>query len=102
MTIEQIARVCHEANRAYCESIGDFSQLGWVEAPEWQRESARMGVHAILINPTMTPEQSHESWLVQKAADGWTYGPTKDPGAKTHPCFVPYDQLPEEQQKKDH
>jgi len=27
-----IAKVCHEANRAYCESIGDNSQLSWEDA----------------------------------------------------------------------
>lgn len=32
MTIEQIARVCHEVNRAYCESMGDTSQVPWEDA----------------------------------------------------------------------
>lgn len=29
MTVEDIARVCHEVNRAYCRSIGDDSQVSW-------------------------------------------------------------------------
>ena len=37
----------------------------------------------------------------QKVADGWGYGETKDPEAKTHPCMVAFDQLPREQQAKD-
>jgi hypothetical protein len=26
MRVEEIARICHEVNRAYCASIQDFSQ----------------------------------------------------------------------------
>lgn len=96
-----IARVCHEANRAYCASLGDFSQVAWEKAPDWQIKSAVAGVNAVLRDPTTTPEQSHEGWLAQKRADGWRYGPYKDPGAKVHPCFVPYDQLPDDQKRKD-
>ncbi|MFD0468599.1 RyR domain-containing protein [Nonomuraea thailandensis] len=43
----------------------------------------------------------HEAWCEHKRAEGWTYGPDKDPDAKTHPCLVPYDQLPVEQRVKD-
>ena len=35
MTIENIARACHEANRAICEAAGDFSQKPWAEAEDW-------------------------------------------------------------------
>ena len=55
-----------------------------------------------LANPDATPEDSHASWLAQKAADGWTYGRVKDPDAKRHPCMVPYNQLPAEQRAKDY
>lgn len=102
MTAEQIARVCHEVNRAFCESQGDHSQPRWADAPEWQQDSAVAGVRQILNNPDTTPEQSHEGWLRQKAADGWTYGETKDPITKTHPCFRPYAELPTEQRAKDY
>ena len=102
MYIEDIARICHEANRALCESQGDTSQPSWNEAPDWQRKSALQGVSMHLSNPEATPEMSHESWLAQKEADGWKYGPVKDADKKEHPCFVPYDQLPVEQQAKDY
>lgn len=102
MTPEQIARICHEVNRAYCASLGDTSQVPWSEAPQWQRDSAILGVEAILKNPDTTPEQSHEGWLAQKVADGWTYGQIKDAVLKQHPCFVPYADLPAAQQTKDH
>ena len=101
MNVGGIARVCHEANRAYCVGLGDESQVPWNEAPEWQRASAVAGVQAILDDPKTTPEQSHEGWLDQKRRDGWKYGPIKDADKKEHPCFVPYGELPESQQVKD-
>lgn len=99
---EEIARVCHEVNRAACLAFGDQSQPAWEEAPEWQRESAIKGVGFTLANPGAGPSASHESWLAEKEATGWSYGPVKDPDAKTHPCFVPYDELPPEQKLKDY
>lgn len=99
--VEFVARVAHEVNRAYCVSIGDNSQLPWDESPIWQRDSARVGVKAHTAND-MTPEQSHESWLEHKRADGWQYGEVKDVEAKTHPCFRPYSELPVEQRTKDY
>lgn len=100
--LETIAKTCHEANRAYCASLGDFSQLYWEDAPGWQRESAIKGVAFILENPNASPAASHESWLSEKEADGWKWGPEKDPVHKIHPCFVPYDQLPQAQKSKDY
>lgn len=100
--VERIARVTHEVNRAYCASLGDTSQAAWEEAPAWQRDSARNGVRMHLDNPDATPADSHASWFAQKEAEGWKYGQVKDPEAKEHPCFVPYDALPVEQRAKDY
>lgn len=101
-SITSIAAVCHEANRMYCTALGDTSQPEWAQAPTWQRDSAVTGVRAIAEGRTTRPEQSHESWSAEKLASGWRYGPTKDAEAKTHPCLVPFEQLPREQQTKDH
>jgi hypothetical protein len=101
MNAEHIARVCHEANRAYCLALGDASQPAWYDAPEWQRTSAIKGVEFCLAHPTAPPSASHDSWLDEKRATGWRYGPTKDPERKEHPCFVPYYELPVEQRRKD-
>lgn len=100
--IVKIAMVCHEANKAYCESHGDYSQLEWSKAESWQRESAIQGVQFLLDNPDKTPEDSHKNWMEQKLKDGWTYGIVKDTINKTHPCLVSYDKLPDHQKKKDH
>lgn len=99
---EPVAKVCHEANRAYCAALGDLSQPSWKDAPDWQKESAIKGVQFHYANPEAQPSDSHDSWLEQKRLDGWKYGPVKDPDAKTHPCYVPYDQLPAEQRAKDY
>jgi hypothetical protein len=95
-----IARVCHEANRAYCATIGDHSQKPWLECPDWQRDSAVKGVQ-FHLSGERTPEESHESWLAVKIATGWKYGAVKDEEKKEHPCCVPYAELPEAQKKKD-
>jgi hypothetical protein len=101
MTVENIAKVAHELNRAYCQSIGDLTQPTWEDAPEWQRASAKAGVKFHLLNPDASPSSSHESWLKQKEEEGWKYGPEKNPDLKEHPCCVPYEQLPVSQQSKD-
>lgn len=102
MKLEEIARVCHEVNRAYCEAMGDRSQLPWESAPEWQRSSTMNGVRYALEHPASTPEDMHRSWLDQKMREGWRHGPVKDPEKKEHPCILAYWQLPKEQRVKDH
>ena len=61
--VELIAEFCHEANKAICESFGDFSQSSWDNAAQWQDE--------------------------------------KNADKKTHPCLVPYENLPAHQRAKD-
>ena len=102
MNVEKAAKICHEANKAYCETIGDNSQPTWDEAPDWQKNSAIEGVRFTVYNPNKPASASHESWLALKEKEGWKYGPVKDPEKKEHPCFVPYDELPTEQKIKDH
>ena len=101
METEQIAKVCHEVNRAYCQALGDNSQMPWGGAPEWQKESAINGVEFHLSNPESKPEDSHQSWLDEKEREGWIYGPVKDSVKKEHHCMVPYNELPIEQRVKD-
>jgi len=99
--VEAIAQVCHAANKAYCTTIGDNSQASWWDAPDWQKDSARKGVQYHLNNPDSLPEDSHNSWLKEKVDAGWVYGEVKDAEKKTHPCIVPFADLPGAQQKKD-
>lgn len=98
---EVVAKSCHEANRTYCESIGDDSQVKWAKAADWQKESAISGVKKIHSGEIKSPGDSHRNWAAEKIVDGWVYGEVKDPEAKTHHCLVPFDMLPIEQQTKD-
>lgn len=106
MNIEQIARIAHETNRAYCESLGDLSQPRWEDAPDWQKSSAIKGVEFHVAahgsGTTPAPSASHDSWLDEKRAAGWKYGPVKDAEKKEHPCYLAYDELPVEQRLKDY
>ena len=99
--ISLIAKVCHDANRSWCNANDDHSQPAWEDAPDWQIESAINGVYHALTYEDATPAESHSNWMADKIADGWVYGEVKDAVAKTHPCMVPYDDLPEFQRKKD-
>jgi hypothetical protein len=99
--IERIAAVTHEANRAWCAAHGDFSQPSWEMAPEWQKKSAIAGVEFHIANPHASASASHDEWFRHKEAEGWTYGAVKDPDLKEHPCMVPFEELPPQQQAKD-
>lgn len=99
--ITVIARVCHEANKGFCAANGDHSQKSWEDAEQWQRESAIKGV-LFAQSRTNGPDEQHNSWMKEKIDAGWVYGEVKDSEKKTHPCIVPYDQLPDFQKKKDH
>lgn len=101
--ILECARICHEVNRAYCQSIGDTTQARWENAPDWQKDSAVAGVEThVTSGLTLRPEDNHSSWLARKKAEGWKYGAVKDPAKKEHPCFLPYNELPPEQKTKDY
>lgn len=105
-SIREIARVAHEVNRAYCAAIGDTTVVEWDAAPDWQQDSMVNGVrfhieHYSEKGTWPQPADSHKSWLADKVAAGWKYGPVKNAETREHPCFVPYDMLPTEQRVKD-
>lgn len=102
MKAENIAMVAHQVNKAYCESLGDYSQPEWKDAPDWQKKSSLDGVHFHQADPFAEPSKSHENWMEEKRNAGWKYGPIKDPEKKEHPCFVDYNELPQEQKSKDY
>lgn len=43
----------------------------------------------------------HDTWAQRRIDDGWTYGEERDDTKKTHPCLVPYDDLPEAEKAYD-
>ena len=102
LTNETLARIAHEANRALCVAIGDPAPRPWGVLPLREKQCVIDGVAFVRANPNASPADSHENWVRFKMADGWKLGPKKDAIRKTHPCLVPYDQLPEHQRFKDH
>lgn len=96
-----IAKACHEANRIWCQANDDDSQKHWDEAEQWQRDSAISGVKFRINNSDAGNDAQHNSWMKEKVDAGWVYGEVKDAEKKTHPCIVPFDELPEFQRKKD-
>ena len=97
---EQVARVCHEANKALQYIHEDPAPSHpWNCEPDEIRQSVIDGVRR--VRRGTTPRQNHEAWREYRMARGWTYGPEKDPEQKTHPSLVPYDELPQAERDKN-
>ena len=43
----------------------------------------------------------HEVWAETRISQGWTYGEQRDDGRKTHPCLIPYEELPDSEKEYD-
>lgn len=97
LTAEEIARVAYDVNVGYCKGAGLDEPLPF----ELVAKGMVGAVLEHLVNPA-DPQLSHERWCASKQRDGWTYGPTKDAAAKTHPCLVPYAELPVSDRVKDY
>lgn len=37
----------------------------------------------------------HEIWAKNRMNEGWVLGPCRNDELKTHPCLIPYEELPE-------
>lgn len=101
MTIQQIAQVVHNIQKAFCMSIGDNSLPNWEDAPSEMHTTVIKGVNDLLNNPDAGAGFSHEKWMANKIADGWVYGEVKDWEKKTHPSLISFDQLPAHEVTKD-
>ena len=98
--VEACGHAAHEANRAFSRQLGDISHPTWDNLGPDAKRIVRQAVIGILYRDD-APTQSHAAWVGAMEAQGWRLGPVKDTGLKTHPCLVPFDQLPIEQQCKD-
>lgn len=99
VNIMTLARVIHENNRALQFFNGEEVGPEWLNAPQEQITSTVKGLQMVALGAN--PRSLHESWMKDKVDAGWVLGPVKDEEKKTHPCILPYDQLPKEQQLKD-
>lgn len=55
----------------------------------------------LLVLTEQIAKNVHEVWAVSRLQEGWSYGPVKDSEAKTTPCLVPYEELPETEKDYD-
>ena len=46
-------------------------------------------------------ENVHEVWAQNRLDEGWVYGEERSDTLKTHPCLIPYDELPEIEKEYD-
>ena len=46
-------------------------------------------------------KNTHDIWAAQRLTEGWKYGTTRNDTLKTHPCLVPYEDLPESEKEYD-
>lgn len=98
--VEDIARVVHEASRAWAIVQRDPQPpAGWDLASRWERESAVKAVRRSLDGAS--PAQVHDAWVVGRRREGWAHGLVKDSRAKTDPLLVAYDQLPTHVRRRD-
>jgi len=93
--------------------IARIRHIGWVayqiaagqpyneQINEDQLTSLLDGIRFRDEHPDNTPEQNHDNWMRMKIEQGWVYGEIKDFDKKTHPDLVPFDELPEVEQRKD-
>lgn len=93
-----MAKVAHEAVRAYSEGLGDFSQVPWEVTPEWQRESVLKQVELCVADMKIGDVQTTwASWMIGR---GWHYGPRVDPNLKMHRALVPWADMTESDRVK--
>jgi hypothetical protein len=95
------ARAAYEANRVYCAAIGDPVAQPWIQLTDKQQTGYLRAVEFVINNWNASPADQHDKWMEARRAEGWKYGPVKNDLDKTHPNFVPYDQLPTQQKAKD-
>ncbi len=95
-----LARVVHEANRAYNVFLDDpVPDPPWDALPQWHKGMIIARVQAILGG--WDPADIHQDWVDTMSALGWSFGVVKDPDRMTHPAVRPWGELPVWQRRKD-
>lgn len=99
VNIMTLARLIHENNRVIQVANGEEVGPDWINAPQEDIDGTVKGIQ--LAAQGATPEMLHNSWMKDKEAAGWHYGVFKSAEDLTHPCMVPYNDLPVMQRLKD-
>lgn len=99
--LDRIARVVHEAVRAWARANDQNASRSWSQCAKWMREATYESVRFVLEHPDAPASAQHDQWMEKKRRDGWTHGAEKSGVSKTHPMLVPYDELPLVERRKD-
>lgn len=93
-TVDQIARVCWEMNRAL--QTADREALPddpWDAAPAYRQVILRQLVGKVANGDLGNPQEAHEFWRSSMQKAGWTEGQEKDPVRGIHPFLRPWSRL---------
>ncbi len=96
--VDACARHAHEGHRIYRQLMGDLSHKPWDEIDVVHRQPVYVAVIGI-VESDDDAVRSHERWVQNLTATGWTKGEKKDGERKTHPNLVPWEDLPNEVQE---
>jgi hypothetical protein len=129
--LERLARAIYDDHVARAMASpgtrsGDGAPASYEALPEEARESYRgqagdIALKLDMIGATVAPagdeapgafrftpgqverlaRHEHARWMREKRRAGWRFGPTEDPAARTHPCIVGYERLPDAEKDKD-
>jgi hypothetical protein len=93
---EQLARLCHEADRVLCGLQGDARVLPWDLLDEGAQDELVASVREILETPEVSDEARYLRWASRQRAQGWVYGPVRSVPKKVDPGLLDYGALPSE------
>jgi voltage-gated potassium channel Kch len=95
----QLPEPVREANRATVDDIAvKLARIGRCAAPAIVARTADVSFTDDEIEQLGKLE--HERWMSERAGAGWSLGP-RDDEARTHPSFVQWEELPEQEREKD-
>jgi hypothetical protein len=92
ITLGSVAKIVHQAIKAYAESTGDRSINDWQFTSAPDRSKLVRSVAFRIDYPDLHSRDIHQNWIRMRMDDGWTHG-EYDSDYKTHPLLVEYTQL---------
>jgi hypothetical protein len=98
---EDLPEYLKESNRRQADQIGaKLKAVNCEIAPltDWEAGDFQFSIEEV----DLLAQMEHTRWMEEKKAAGWKYGPgEKNDKRKTHPCLLPWNKLPKEEQSKD-
>lgn len=93
-TVEEIAQVCWEHNRALQIADKDtHPDEPWIAAPGWRKKILTDLIEGVLDSSLTDPMDTHFFWMTQMIMHGWKPGREKDLTRRMHPNIRPWGEL---------